>query len=171
MGTKEKRKCTVCNNEFETSRSDAKFCSAGCRKKYQRNPDAYLPTGIAITPVAEEVANAVESTLDKDGDRTSFPHYRKNNRTESGYWEDENDKPIIYTSNSWVDVPFNAVPVKKRGHPPMPDYMNGRQYYLWQLVDFSVNENNEAIIFDPTPFYKDFRYVMGGDMSRIWSNR
>ena len=29
--------CTNCGNEFETKRTDAKFCSANCRKAYSRD--------------------------------------------------------------------------------------------------------------------------------------
>lgn len=31
------KKCTNCGNEFETKRTDTKFCSANCRKAYSRS--------------------------------------------------------------------------------------------------------------------------------------
>jgi len=159
-------KCIVCGKEFESKRSDARFCSGACRTKYNRNAEGFNPENKIDIDVPAEAMEVIE-----ESDRAYFPHYRLNKRTKSGYWEDNNDKPIVYEADTWEDVPFNAIPIKKRGNPPIPKFMNGREYYLWQLTGFKKNDNGDAIVFNPMPKYNSVTTVMGGDTARMWSGR
>jgi hypothetical protein len=74
----------------------------------------------------------------------------------------------------WVDVPLAAVPIIKDGWPPMPDYMDGRQYYLWWKNGFKLQNKEgwagfgEPEIFNPYPEYPNAVIVMAGANSRRW---
>lgn len=55
-------KCTICDTEFEASRSDARFCSAACRKKASRL------TADTVEPVASSEPTAVTSVWTADAE-------------------------------------------------------------------------------------------------------
>lgn len=56
----------------------------------------------------------------------------------------------------------------------MPDYMNGRQYFLWWKNEFAVHEDlnkgelGTPILHNPFPKYDKLDYVNAGPESRRW---
>lgn len=83
-------------------------------------------------------------------------------------------KSRVREADNWVDVPLAAIPVIQEGWPEMPEYMNGRQYFLWWKNGFKTNQDKAKgeigmpIIVSPYKEYKDVKYVMGGQQSRQW---
>ena len=53
--------CNKCGNEFETKRTDAKFCSANCRKAYSRSVTS---EPISVTNVTDKAS--VTDSVTKD---------------------------------------------------------------------------------------------------------
>lgn len=47
-------KCTVCGTEFESKRSDAKFCSSTCRSKASRGITADMVSGAVVEPTIDD---------------------------------------------------------------------------------------------------------------------
>lgn len=95
--------------------------------------------------------------------------YTKNYRTKTGYHEvDENSGvPIIRESDNWEDIPLGAVPILEEGYPEMPDYMNGRTYFLWLRNDFKTSETGPVIV-NPYPKYQNVTVQTGGSKSYMW---
>ena len=152
--------CIVCGETFEAARADARFDKPSCRKRYQRNPEEYDGTPAANTPQAEKM------TLEKPAVRPPFRFRTPNFRADDGFNENG-----FRTAKYWYDVPLAAIPFPYEGEPAMPDYMNGRQYFLWRAMDFKVNDKGQAVLLDPTPTRDAIQYVMGGEQSAMWSGR
>jgi len=56
--------CTVCSNEFESRRTDAKYCSSSCRKKASRVTDNVTDNPNDVTDKLS-VTNDIFETLEK----------------------------------------------------------------------------------------------------------
>lgn len=151
------RTCIVCGTIFESSRSDARFDTDACRKKFARNPELY--TGAASKEL---------EVVDPPKGRGPFRFRTKNYLTGSGFHEDESGKVIIRTATRWYDVPLGAVPLLEKGDPKMPEWMDGRQYFLWRENDFRVSDADKPIIINPIPSRGKEVFVPGGAQSRQW---
>ena len=77
------------------------------------------------------------------------------------------EKSATRKAKYWYDVPLGAIPVIKKGNPEMPDFMNGRQYFLWWKNEFK-EKNGTPIIHNPLPKYDNPVYVNAGEGSRRW---
>lgn len=122
--------CLVCGVELESSR--AKTCSPRCRKLLSRKQS--VTENVSVTDEIEESVT-FEFTV---------PYNKKPG--EPGYdpgVEAERKKPR--KAKYWYDVPIAAIPVIKKGWPEMPDYLNGRQYFLWWKNEFKTHDNDPVI--------------------------
>jgi len=145
-------KCLNCGIEFEANR-EAKTCSPKCRKDLSR-----------INSVTDNVTLSHVIVTDKF--EYTVPYYRKPG--DAGY-----DHKLALKHNTpskakyWYDVPIAGIPVTQKGWPKMPDYMNGRQYFLWRKNEFKEDKNG-AIIHNPFPEHVKLDYVKAGEGSRRW---
>ena len=149
-------KCIVCKKEFE-GRKDAKYCSVGCRKKASRD-NSILPNKCDTNKCDKVILDEPNVT-----DNLEFEYRVKDNKAVGGI-----DKKV-YKAKYWYQVPLGAVPVLKEGFPKMPDYMNGRQYFLWWKNKFKEG-NNGAVIYNPYKQYDNVQYVQAGETSRRWGS-
>lgn len=147
-------KCEVCEIEFESTRGTAKYCSPKCRKLAFHKKTISVPNG--------ELAFQKPSVPE-----LAFQFHTKNKRTDTGFHEDDQGKPIIREAIYWYDVPLGAVPIIQEGWPKMPDFMNGRQYFLWWKNEFKT-ENDKPLILNPYPSYQKLEYVRASEESRRW---
>lgn len=152
-------KCINCGIEFE-GRKDARYCSPKCRKEVSRKS----------TVVTDNVTlNHPDVT-----DNLVFKFKTSNKRSNSGFHEDADGEVIVREAKYWYDVPLAAVPVKQKAWPDMPDFINGRQYFLWWKNDFVTNNDPEKgelgqpVIHNPFPPLDNVQYVNAGQDSRRW---
>ena len=123
-------KCENCGIELVGRRTGAKFCSPKCRVTFSRKQSI----------VTDNVTFSDELVTDK------FEFYTINKANKMGRKEDEKSK--LRKALYWYDIPLAAIPVIKKDYPEMPDYMNGRQYFLWWKNEFKV-DNEKPVILDP----------------------
>lgn len=145
-------RCKTCNVEF-SGRKDAKFCSPKCRVTFNRLSVTDNPNVTVIDP--EPVTDIW------------FEFKTKDIRSDTGFHVNANGKDIIRKAKYWYDVPLGAVPVLQKGWPKMPDYMNGREYFLWWKNEFDTKDDKPVII-NPHPKYEKLDYVSAGPESRRW---
>lgn len=144
--------CLVCNIEFESSRTDAKYCSPKCRK------------------IASRVSSVTDNVTLSNPDVTlNFEFYTitKGREPLRDHTQEPDTKSIKRTTRYWYDVPLGAIPVIQKDWPEMPTYMNGRQYFLWWKNEFEVKDST-PVIHNPFPSTEGARYEMGGSSSRKW---
>jgi hypothetical protein len=146
------KQCELCGIEFEAQRDSAKYCSAKCRVTASRK-------GSLVTPNVTLSDPDVTLSL-------YFEFYTISKANGLGRKEDEKlgTRKVKY----WYDVPLGAIPVIKKDWPKMPEFMNGRQYFLWWKNDFKINEQGDPIIHNPHPARDNVTYVQAGDNSRRW---
>lgn len=137
-------KCVVCNNEFDGSRQTAKYCSGKCRAKASRD------------------TSLKQADIELDAPEKPFRFYIQNINSHTG----EITKKNIRTATNWFNVPIAAIPIVDKGDPAVPDYMNGRQYFLWKKNNFKTNENDNPIIYNPYPHYDKVEYIRAAEGSR-----
>ena len=137
--------CQVCGIEFESAKV-AKTCSAKCRQILSRQS--------SVTP---------NVTLDDPIVTPTFEFYTISKANGMGRPKDEKSK--MRTAIYWYDVPLGAIPVIQKDWPKMPNYMNGRQYFLWWKNDFKTKEDN-AVIHNPFPVYDNVQYIQAHEGSR-----
>jgi len=77
-------------------------------------------------------------------------------------------KNKVRQAKYWYDVPIAAVPIIQKDWPKMPEFLNGRQYFLWWKNEFKVNEAGEPIILNPFPERDKVEYYRAGEGSRRW---
>ena len=147
------RECIVCGLKFE-GRADARFDKDACRKKFNRTPQDYIAIG-------DEVV------LEEPVKQEAFQFKTKNNKTDSGFYENEDGTLNIRTALQWYDVPLGAIPILSKGEPDMPDYMDGRQYFLWRQNGFKTQDDSPVIV-NPYPKMPNVTYDMGGENARKW---
>lgn len=144
----EQRKCAVCKIDISDKKLTAKTCSPNCRKELSRlesvTPNVTLSDPI-VTP--------------------TFEFYTISKANGMGRKEDE--KSAIRKATYWYNVPIAAIPVIKKDNPVMPEYMNGRQYFLWWKNEFRMNGDSPEIL-NPLPVYDKLEYVKAGEGSRHW---
>lgn len=121
------RQCEVCKIDISGKRDTARTCSPKCRKDLSRL-ESVTPNVTLSDPIV---------TLD-------FEFYTISKANGDGRKADE--KSPIRKAKYWYDVPIAAVPVIKKDCPKMPDYMNGRQYFLWWKNEFKENETGPVIL-------------------------
>lgn len=73
----------------------------------------------------------------------------------------------VRSAKYWYDVPLAAIPVLEKDWPAMPEYMNGRQYFLWWKNNFEVKAGS-PVIHNPFPVHDNVRYEKAGEGSRRW---
>lgn len=142
--------CVICKNEFE-GKEGAKTCSAKCRVTLSRQKSIVTPN-VTLSQIPEEVV-------------FRFTVRVKKGEQELSVIESKNK---IRSTTKWEDVPIAAVPVVYQGDPDMPEWMNGRQYFLWWKNNFQLAEDGSPLIWNPFKSFDNFRYDMGGDASRKW---
>lgn len=153
-------KCINCGIEFE-GRIDAKYCSPRCRKEASRKASVVTDNVTLSEPVVTD----------------NFYFTVTDNRTPDDLGYDEASsafRKVKRLATYWYDVPLGAIPVYEKDWPKMPEYMNGRQYFLWWKNEFRVNDDPKKgeigipVIHNPFPEYPNLKYEMGGDSSRRW---
>ena len=143
--------CQVCKIEFESIKP-AKTCSPKCRVTLARLRVTENPNVTLTDPnVTRDVT--FKFTTKVNNDKEDFIKVAGK---------------IIREAKYWYDVPLGAIPKLEQGWPTMPDFMNGREYFLWWKNNFEVNENNEPVILNPYPVYDHLEYKQGGEGSRQW---
>lgn len=125
--------CQNCGIEMDKQRRTAKYCSPKCRVTASRK------SGVVTDNV----------TLSEQDVTLNFKFYTITKKNGMGRLED--DKSKIREAKYWYDVPLAAIPVIEKDWPAMPDYMNGRQYFLWWKNNFKMNKDTPEILC-PTPF-------------------
>lgn len=155
------KKCLNCGKVFVAERVTAKFDTPKCRVEYSRDG-----TPKENTPAAENIK--MEKPVVKEVFRFKTP----NTRTESGFHEKVVDnlptgEVIVRTATRWYDVPISAIPVPYEGEPGMPEWMDGRQYFLWRENNFKMEDGKYCLI-DPNPSKGKETFVPGGAQSRHW---
>lgn len=145
--------CNTCGIEFER-RADAKFCSPKCRVTFSRNKSVVTDNVVLAERIIEpEITFEFTIVVGKNNPQ-----------------DVRDDKNKIRKAKYWYDVPIAAVPVIKKGWPKMPDYMNGRQYFLWWKNNFEESDKG-AVIHNPNPHDPskgEVKYEMGGETARRW---
>ncbi len=122
-------KCVICGLEIS---GKAKTCSPAHRKLLSRQG--------SVTSVTGEI-----SVTSPDEASVTFDFYTISKANGMGRLKDE--KSPVRKAKYWYDVPIAAVPVIKKGWPEMPEYMNGRQYFLWWQNEFK--EKDGPVIHNP----------------------
>jgi hypothetical protein len=147
--------CENCNKELLGKKKGTKYCDGKCRKeafdKRSAGTDLVTDNFVVDEPVEER---EFKFTI-KIG-----PRDEKNGTAER--------KSKVRTAKYWYDVPLAAVPVISKGDPEMPEWMDGRQYFLWWKNDFKVS-GDKPVIFNPYPKARgEIKYEMGGETARRW---
>lgn len=145
--------CVVCGIEFQSTRADKKTCSPKCRKDLSR-----------LNSVTDNV------TLSEPVVTLNF-EYTYHNFDLNMSQPNRKDSLITKKAKYWYDIPISAIPVIKKGWPECPDYMNGRQYFLWWKNNFEVGKGESPfdgpIIFNPYPEHeRPVEYIRAGEGSR-----
>lgn len=99
-------------------------------------------------------------TLSDPNVTLSFKFTIKRNKT------DDTSNPIR-EAKYWYDIPLAAVPVVQKGWPELPQFMNGRQYFLWWKNEFKESDGVPEIL-NPFPVHDNIRYEKAGEGSRRW---
>jgi hypothetical protein len=130
-------KCDNCGIEFE-GRADAKFCSPNCKLKAFRRKSIETDNVTFSKPIETDNFEYKTTTYDL-------------NIAQKG----RQVTTVVKTAKYWYDVPIAAKPVVKKDWPACPDYMNGRQYFLWWKNNFAVGEGespfNGPVLHNPYP--------------------
>lgn len=148
-------KCINCGIDFE-GRKDAKYCSPNCRVTFSRKASIVTDNVTLSEPTVTDNFKFTINTADNNPDDV------------------KQSKNEVQTAKYWYDVPIAAKPIIKKGNPEMPEYMNGRQYFLWWKNDFRTVKEDEKgetgtpIIHNPFPHYDKLTYVQAGENSRHW---
>ena len=153
--------CQNCGVELENKKTGAKFCSTNCRVTFSRKSSV--------------VTDSVTFSKDSVTDSFKYTNHYDRKPGDAGYDEElANNHKQVKEAKYWYDVPLNAIPVKQKGWPDMPENMNGRQYFLWWKNEFKVQENDGypgvglPEITNPFPTYEKLQYFQAGDNSRRW---
>lgn len=143
--------CQVCHIEFESNRKDAKYCSARCRK------------------IASRVSSVTDNVTFSEPDVTDiFKFTILHKPTQKDDDDMKKAKAQVRTAKYWYDIPLAALPVMQKGWPKMPEFMNGRQYFLWWQNEFKQTEDGTPILHNPFPKYDKVEYVAAAEGSRRW---
>lgn len=151
--------CNNCNIEFESRRKDAKYCSPKC-KKY-----AFLKRSTGTDKSQNGTDNVILAERINNINTETFKFYIVTKANGLGRKEDE--KSATRTALYWYDVPLSAIPIIQKGWPKMPDYMNGRQYFLWWKNEFA-DKDGTPIIHNPFPTRENVKYEIAGEGARRW---
>lgn len=145
--------CLTCGIEFDPKRKDAKYCSPSCKLK-------------AFRKQSIETDNV---TLSEPNETDNFKFYTISKAREpiDGKPKEADTKSEIREAKYWYNVPLGAIPVIQKGWPDKPEYMNGRQYFLWWKNEFEVGEAG-PVILNPFPTYDKVTYEKAGEGSRRW---
>jgi predicted nucleic acid-binding Zn ribbon protein len=125
--------CVNCGEQIENKRLDAKYCSNKCRKDASRKQNV-TDNFTLSDPVVTD----------------NFKFYLVTKARKLAH-EKEDTKSEIRTAKYWYNVPLAAIPVIQKDWPKIPEYMNGRQYFLWWKNDFKTGNNGPVIL---NPFKK-----------------
>lgn len=113
--------CEVCRVDFN-SKKPARTCSAKCRVTLNRQRVTHNPNVTLAEPsVTHDVTFKFKIIQSKDPKK---------------YMESKNQ---VREAKYWYDVPVAALPILQKDWPKMPNYMDGRQYFLWWKNEFAVN--------------------------------
>jgi hypothetical protein len=142
--------CLNCNIEFE-GRTDAKFCSPKCRVTFNRKQ-----------------STVTDNVTFKDLDVTdNFKFYTIANARPNTNPPEPETKSEVRQAKYWYNVPLGAIPVMQKDWPKMPEWMNGRQYFLWWKNEFKENDGVPEIL-NPYPNREGAVYIQAGEGSRRW---
>ena len=134
------RNCAVCGIDITDKKETAKTCSPKCRKELSRlesvTPNVTLGDQI-VTP--EIYFEFYTETVGRKTDLGNTP----------------SEKHSIRKAKYWYDVPIAAIPVIKKGWPTKPDYINGRQYFLWWKNNFEMGKGESP--FDGPILWNPFK--------------
>lgn len=133
--------CEVCKIEFESIKP-ARTCSPKHRKLLSRQG--------SVTPnVTLEQENVTPEIY------FEFFTETKDRVTPAGKVKGE--RSPLRKAKYWYDVPIAAIPIIKKDWPEMPDFMNGRQYFLWWQNEFKINDKKgyagygQPVLHNPFP--------------------
>ena len=122
-------KCLICGLELEGKKEGTKYCSPKCRKAASR---------------LNSVTHNVTLT---EPDVTDIWFEYKTVQYDLNLSQDKR-KPKWTTKKAryWYEVPISAIPVIRKGWPPCPEFMNGRQYFLWWKNEFEMTDKGPRIL-------------------------
>jgi hypothetical protein len=148
--------CLVCKIEFE-GRADAKYCSPKCRKEASR-----------LSSVTDNVTLSVPIVTDN----LIFKFTVKYKPLHDVQDDVAKERATIREAKYWYDVPLGAIPIIQKDWPEMPEFMNGRQYFLWWKNEFKTmtfdGRGELPEILNPFPSYTNTRFEQAGEGSRRW---
>lgn len=160
-------KCVQCGIEFKPERaSTAKYCSPNCKTIYNRK--------VSVTPSDGKISVTLPKELS-----VTFKFTTKYNKKPGveGYDEDTDKRSTqVREAKYWYDVPLGAIPIIQTDWPEMPEFMNGRQYFLWWKNEFKTqNESSSARfgspqLLNPFPILASTQYINAGEGSRRWGS-
>lgn len=133
-------KCKQCGIEFGAKRESARFCSPKCRVTASRKSSIVTDF---VTLSDPDVTLRFQFTVPQIPEKV---------------------REALY----WFDVPIGAIPILQARWPEMPDYMNGRQYFLWWKNEFVYDEQERPIIHNPFPVYDGVTYYAAAEGSKKW---
>jgi hypothetical protein len=155
----EGRLCAVCGIDITDKKATAKTCSLKCRKL------AFSRRSIGTEQEQNGTPNVVLAEHQEPELYFEFFTQTVERKTDMGKIPAE--KSSTRKAKYWYDVPVAAIPVIKKGYPEMPDYMNGRQFFLWWKNEFKMNGEKPEIL-NPYPDTTGAVYVKAGEGSRHW---
>jgi hypothetical protein len=123
------KQCEVCKIDISGKKGTARTCSPKCRKDLSRL-ESVTPNVTLSDPIVTLEFEFYTRTVDRVSQLGKVP----------------GEKNPIKKARYWYEVPIAAVPVIKKGWPKMPDYMNGRQYFLWWKNEFKETNNGPEIL-------------------------
>ena len=144
--------CENCGIEFESTKSNARFCSPNCRVTHHRKGSVVTADVTLSAPIVTAEFRFVTKYVPIHASQDSLVTKHAKPRT----------------AKYWYDVPLGAIPIYEKGWPKMPKYMNGRQYFLWWKNEFAVTPNETPVLLNVFPALDNVRYEMGGAGSRKW---
>lgn len=127
---------------MEGKREGAKYCSPRCRLIGHRRE----------TVETDNVKLAEPETLSE-----TFKFYTETKDRASETGKVHGERNPTKTVKYWYDVPVSAIPVIQKGWPAKPDYINGRQYFLWWKNNFEVGKGKDP--FDGPVLWNPFKKI------------
>ena len=115
----------------------------------------------------KRVNKSEEIKIEPPKEKAVFTFKTPNKRTASGFHEKDDGTVVVRKATVWYDVPLAAIPITGKGEPEMPEWMDGRQYFLWRENDFKTRDGKPVIV-DPNPSRGAEKFYPGGQQSRQW---
>ena len=145
-------KCENCGIDIEGKRTGARFCSPKCKLQAFRKQSVETDNVTFSEPIeTDNFEFTIKYKPLNDEQTQTAKEYKK-----------------VRSAKYWYNVPLGAIPVVNKDWPKMPEFMNGRQYFLWWKNEFDIDKDGQPIILYPFKRYENVQYYPAGDNSRRW---